>query len=354
MEANLNLIFEGAALKREDCNLISGENYVPVAYGVDSNFLMHAGVSILSFVKNSFGLRLHFIVITSSYNKLELSKLSTLVDCTSHALTIIVISDDVFAHLPSTKTFPVSVYFRLLIPIVFKEYSFILYVDADIVALNSVQELLQQNLPVNVACCVVKEPCEQRKLSMPIGINDGDYFNSGMLYINTKIWNENNISQKTFQCLLESGDRFKFFDQDALNIVLHRNVMFLSDKYNKQIKVGHTKLDMSIFPDNDTVLLHYVGKNKPWQIWNQQPISSYYNYYLSLSPWHDIIFVRPIIVNDMKKYYKMLWLKKLYGDSILWFLRYLFVLIVEKLKLKINCFISALSHFEKLQGSLKV
>lgn len=335
MKAELDSIYNGSIVNRESYNFHSDENYMPVAYGVDSNFLIHSGVSVLSFIKNASGARLHFIIVTSSYNKLEFTRLSTLVSDTAHALTIVLISDGLFAHLPKTKIFPASVYFRLLIPIIFKEYSFILYVDADIVAINSVNELLQQHLPVNVACCVVKEPCEQRKLSLAIGIADGDYFNSGMLYINTKIWNKNNISQNVYQCLLESGDKFKFFDQDALNIALYGKVMFLTDKYNKQIKVGHTKADMSIFPDNDTVLLHYVGKDKPWQIWNQQPISNYYKHYQALSPWCDVISVRPIKVKEIKKYSKMLWLKKLYGDSIFWFLKFSFVFIVGKLKYKI-------------------
>ncbi len=37
-------------------------------------------------------------------------------------------------------------------------------------------------------------------------------------------------------------------------------------------------------PPNETVLLHYVGSDKPWQLWNQQQISTYYRKYKKMSP----------------------------------------------------------------------
>ena len=36
-------------------------------------------------------------------------------------------------------------------------------------------------------------------------------------------------------------------------------------------------------PPNETVLLHYVGSDKPWQLWNQQQISTYYRKYKNVT-----------------------------------------------------------------------
>ncbi|MBD3716990.1 hypothetical protein IE994_09145 [Enterobacter hormaechei] len=106
-----------------------------------------------------------------------------------------------------------------------------------------------------------------------------DYFNSGVLYVDARTWNENKISHKVFECLLERGADFKYFDQDALNVVLNEKIMFIDGKYNCQIKAGHKKEDFMREPPNETVLLHYVGSDKPWQLWNQQQISTYYRKY---------------------------------------------------------------------------
>jgi len=332
MENKFEFINDDLIINRESYNFFNDQNYVPVVYGVDGNFLMHAGVSILSFIENANGVRFHFIVVTSCESKYELSKFSNLLSDSLHALTVVVISDVIFKLLPATKTFTISVYFRLLVPIMFDHYKFILYVDADIIAINSVSDLIQNNMPLNVASCVVKEPREQAKLSYDVGIDEGAYFNSGMMYINTEVWNENSVSQKVYQCLIEKGASFKYFDQDALNIVLHDNVKFIESKYNKQIKAGHTKADMFFLPSCDTVLLHYVGKDKPWQKWNQQRLSCYYKKYLAISPWRDVIFQNPTCSRDIKKYIKTLLYKKSYSVSILWFLRFLLALAAEKLK----------------------
>jgi len=330
MENKSDFIGNDLIVSRESYNFFNDQDYAPVVYGVDKNFLMHAGVSVLSFIENANGIRLHFIVVTSCENKYELSKFREMMSDGLHALTVVVISDAIFQLMPVTNTFTASVYFRLLAPIIFDDYKFILYVDADIIAINSVSELLRNNVPLSVACCVVKEPCDQAKLSCDVGINEGTYFNSGMMYINTEVWNENNVSQKAYQCLIKKGSSFKYFDQDALNIVLQGNVEFIESKYNKQIKAGHTKADMCFLPSDDTVLLHYVGKDKPWQKWNQQRFSCFYKNYLAISPWRDVISKNPTCSRDIKKYIKTLWYKKSYLDGILWFLRFLIALLLKK------------------------
>lgn len=307
---------------RTDFNLDANKSYSPIVYGVDGNYLMHAGVSILSIIHGASALPLHFIIITCEENTNEFSKIFSLVENTIHAVSIVVISDASFSVFPATKTFPVSIYYRLLAPLIFKSYSFLLYLDADIVALQSVDELIQENKPQNAICAVVKEPMAQSVLSKAVSIPDGDYFNSGVLYINVQRWNALQISQKVFDCLVERGSTFLYFDQDALNVILHGYVIFLKEKFNQQIKTGHKKYDFERLPPEDTVLLHYVGSDKPWHIWNQQAIGESYRHYLQVSPWRNVISDAPVKSSDIKKFYKTLRHQKKYIASFGWFLKY--------------------------------
>lgn len=310
---------------RTDFNLDANKRYSPIVYGVDGNYLMHAGVSMLSVIHGSSNPPLHFIIITSEENIEEFSKFFSLVENTIHAVSIVVISDACFTVFPATVTFPVSIYYRLLAPLIFKEYSFLLYLDADIVALQPIVDLLQHHQPQNAICAVVKEPMAQSVLSKAVNIPEGDYFNSGVLYINVQQWNALNISQKVFDCLLERGSTFLYFDQDALNIILHGHVLFLTDKFNQQIKTGHKKYDFERLPPEDTVLLHYVGSDKPWHIWNQQAIGETYRHYLNNSPWSNIIGEEPVKLSDIKKYYKSLRYQKKYFTSMGWFVKYQYI-----------------------------
>jgi len=309
--------------------------YSAVVYGVDENFLIHCGISLLSIVKNTSEMPLHFFIVTDKNNEMNFSMLHCLIKDTQHALTIIVISSDCLDVFPKTSVFPVSIYFRLLAPYLIKKYRYFLYIDADIVALKSIFHLLEDCKPEEYICCAVREP-EQQLLSKMINISDGHYFNSGVLYIDARKWNESNISQKVFECLLERRADFLYFDQDALNVVLHKRVRFIEPKYNCQIKTGHKRNDLDHVPPEETVLLHYVGSDKPWQLWNQQKISAYYRKYKALSPWCDVEDIQPRSANELKKYYKMLAGKGEFVKSFCVFVKYHSVRTLKK-KAKNKC-----------------
>lgn len=297
---------------REDYNFNSGSDYSAIAYGVDGDFLIHAGVSIISIIENMADKKIHFIIITDEVNHTAFAELQSVIEMSKHALSIVVISDAVFDYLPKTHTFPSSIYYRLLAPIIFQEYLYLLYVDADIVALNDLSGLLDEHKPGNVICCVVKEPGSQMELSRQVGVSEGEYFNSGVIYINNLAWMEHSVSERVYNLLIEKGDSFLYFDQDALNMVLNGKVFYLNQKYNMQIKAGHKTTNFLQEAPVDTVFLHYVGEDKPWQIWNTQNIAKHYRKYRQLSPWGNISLASPNKSKELKKYYKSLWFQRQY------------------------------------------
>lgn len=326
----LNLNENVLSVQVTDFNLDVEVQYSAVVYGIDENFLMHCGISLLSIVKNTSEIPLHFFIITDKSNEVEFYRLQSLINGTQHALTIIIVSADALDVFPKTSIFPVSIYFRLLAPYLIKEYRYFLYLDADIVALESIYGLLEYVKPINNICCAVREPEHQVALSNAINISGCDYFNSGVLYVDSETWNENKISQKVFECLLERGGDFRYFDQDALNVVLYKKVKFIDEKYNCQIKAGHKKGDFMREPPKETILLHYVGSDKPWQLWNQQKISAHYRKYKKMSPWSDVEDVKPRCAQELKKCYKMLNNKKQFIEAFCIFVRYHFVRLLEK------------------------
>jgi len=308
--------------ERVDFNLHPNNNYSAIAYGVDGHFFMHAGISIMSIIDRTVDIKMHFVVITNSHNDSDFSNLGQLVYNTEHALSIIIISDGIFTLFPQNKVFPTSIYYRLVTPLILSKYKFLLYLDADIVALSSLSELLQIHRPENSICCVVPEPENQCRLSASLDIQSGDYFNSGVLYINVVKWSDNGITEKVFECLGDRNNAFLYFDQDALNIVLNGQVKYLSPKFNQQIKAGHSKEQLCKAAPDDTVLLHYVGEDKPWQQWNHQPFGKHYHQYRSVSPWKHVDYVQPQDAKQLKKFYKMLAYEKKYALCLIAYIRY--------------------------------
>ncbi|HDR1970706.1 TPA: hypothetical protein QCD36_003620, partial [Enterobacter hormaechei] len=77
--------------------------YSAVVYGIDENFLMHCGISLLSIVKKTSELPLHFFIITDKNNEVEFSRLQSVIKNTQHALTIIIVSSDALDVFPKTS-----------------------------------------------------------------------------------------------------------------------------------------------------------------------------------------------------------------------------------------------------------
>ncbi len=138
----------------------------------------------------------------------------------------------------------------------------ILYVDADMLFCDDVEKIYDNNISnCKIAC--VAEPCQKKlkKLKHRLGV-EHLYFNSGMLLMNLdnirKGWNEENVWNyiKRYTPLLT------YPDQDILNVMCkEEDLMFLNGICNNMIR--HNSLKNKT---KDTVLVHYVGKKKPWNV----------------------------------------------------------------------------------------
>ncbi|MDA0624950.1 glycosyl transferase family 8, partial [Acinetobacter baumannii] len=131
-----------------------------------------------------------------------------------------------------------------------------------------------------------------------IGLNSNNkYFNSGVLFINVKAWNDFQVFEK-FNQLISKRD-YKFPDQDVLNILLENKVNFIDEKFNffTQEKIH-------------PVLIHFVSSPKPWSVAASHS-AKYLEYYYQ-SPWKDQPLDAPKNSKEAKKYAKILWRQSKY------------------------------------------
>ena len=95
-----------------------------------------------------------------------------------------------------------------------------MYLDADIICLNSIKLLKNFNIDDNIVG-VIEEANKyvEKQQIKELELISNKYFNAGVMYINIKEWIKNNINDKILN-LLKSKKKFMFNDQDILNIVL--------------------------------------------------------------------------------------------------------------------------------------
>ena len=156
-----------------------------------------------------------------------------------------------------------AMYIRLLIPNLFPEIEFAIYLDVDTLPLIDIGQLWEKRSDFLIQG--VRRG--YHKYLEEIGFFYGDiYINSGVLIINCKRWRQEKIKEKIF-IFLEQTEKFFHPDQDALNIICRGNIGVLSARYNVNPLNPETNIsepELEEFISGLSAIFHFYGPLKPW------------------------------------------------------------------------------------------
>ena len=141
----------------------------------------------------------------------------------------------------------------------------VLYIDADAIVVDNVEDLWNVDLKDNVLAGV-KEPGEWSK-HLNIDGMDNKYINSGVLLMNLKEIRNQKLDDKMIELL--NTNFYYYPDQDVINIVCKDKIKYISNKYNSTETTG--------FVENAKIV-HYIRERKGWI--KESPRSDiWYNYH---------------------------------------------------------------------------
>jgi len=307
----------------QQCDNSEAKPEYHLVFGVDGRFIRHAFLTIQSVINHSQDCCLHFHIITAEKMHPYSDDMRTLLAGTCHVIHTLTLNDSLFGALPVTDVFSHAIYYRLLAPYLLSQHAHILYLDADIICLNPFTELFDFARHENrIACVVGDSPALAASLAAEIGLKNSQYFNSGVLLMETRQWRENQISEQVIALLLARGQEFRYMDQDALNIVLEGRVAFAQTRFNRQLMLAHKPADHLILPEKETVFLHYAGADKPWQQWNTQAATRFYRELYAQSAWSSQPYELPKTDQQAKKMYKLCFRQHAFFKGIKWYLSY--------------------------------
>ncbi|MGQ5287800.1 glycosyltransferase family 8 protein [Pectobacterium actinidiae] len=308
---------------------IADNNTLNVAYGIDKNYAMGCGISIVSILINN-NIDFTFHVFSDDFDDEFIEKLNILSEKFKTKIVLYKIDSEMLKTLPCTDIWSHAMYFRLLaFSHLSDKISNLLYLDADVMCKGSLAQLHNLNIAPHVAAVIRDLPETQKKSAsrLKVAALEGKYFNSGVLFVNLTIWNELNLTQKIFDKLRAGEESIQYPDQDVMNFLLHDNVTFLPREYNTIYSIknelkdsSHQKYNEII--KNNTILIHYTGVTKPWHKWGNYPSTSYFQRALLASPWsiEDLKDAETFV--EMKKRYKHLLKKGKYFSGILCAFKY--------------------------------
>lgn len=302
-------------------NKLEVEDTVHIAFCFDDNYAMPAGIAMSSVIINNSDKNLVFHLFANNVSNEKIQKFHQL-NQKNTSIICYEISDG-FSINPDTLVLHVSAStcLRFIVPqILNKVTSRILYLDCDVLCTNNLDELINVNLDDKYSAVVCDIEKMQEKQCPACDIPYGEYFNAGMIYINTDMWVNNSLTDKAF-AMINSGKVYKFADQDVLNILMQGKTVFLPKIYNQltSLTVGGNEDNLL---SEDTVIIHYVTGNKPWY---QLYLTPLYQTYIASSPWANqkLSLANENAPSTTRRYAKLLASQKKYFSAFKYYLLYL-------------------------------
>ncbi|WP_297203175.1 glycosyltransferase [uncultured Pluralibacter sp.] len=316
-----------------DRTLQQQDNLFHITYGTDANYQLGVGISIVSVLINNADRRFVFHIFTEACSDEYLSNLDEIARKYSTLIVIYDVDAAFFTTLPSTKAWSHAMYYRLLAyEYLDSQTDRVLYLDADVICAGNLSAFAEVDFGESIAVVVDDLPGTKARSIERLGSLLADrehYFNSGVMCVNLKEWHAQKLTHSALEMLLSSdyGAVIKYPDQDVLNVLLSRKLIYFPRRFNtvftlkSELKDKTHQKYLSVITD-DTVLVHYTGITKPWHAWADYRSRDVFNNAWQASPWRDSPLQAAKSRVEMQKAYKHQFTQGHYLSGIMALIRY--------------------------------
>ncbi len=185
-----------------------------------------------------------------------------------------------------------AIYYRIFIPDLFPQYDKILYLDCDVVLLEDVANLYNIDVGNNIFAVIHEETMTVmdvfgRYSEQFLGVKRENYFNSGVLLINTQEYKRENIEEKFIKIMHKYV--FKVApDQDYLNVLCKDQVKYCEYGWNKT----PFPADINPFDDDKVRMVHFKLNFKPWRYKGVRYENHFWKYAVNTPFYNELLNMR--------------------------------------------------------------
>lgn len=255
---------------------MSKKNYLHIGCATDPNFVYYTCVMLFSLFKNNLNSSFHIHLISKASNSNYLKSVSKLVKHYKHKLMVYELNDNQLQGFKVSGHASLANYYRLF----YAQYvgnlvSKILYLDSDLLVLTDIAALYNIPMQDNEIISAVDTKGFDSVLHFGLNLPNG-YFNSGVLLIDMNKWTAFGVTAKAINFINQNPDKIKFWDQDALNIVLANNWKKIDKNWNALVLDYSTTT--KLIP-KEIKILHYAGQHKPGSVHYTGPFKKIFDRY---------------------------------------------------------------------------
>ena len=259
---------------------------------LDENYIYQMKVLMTSIYINNPGEIFNIYLIHSGISSEKLDRLKNDLAKFSYEIFPIRAKDDLFSSARVTDRYPKEMYYRLLAgELLPQNLDRIIYLDPDILVINPLKVLWE----MDISDYLFAAASHTGKTDMANNVNkirlgtDTDYYNSGFLLINLKKAREDIDPEEIFAYVDRNYKNLLLPDQDILNAMYGDKIMPLKDSiynydarnYSSYLLRSKGEEDLEWVMEN-TVVLHFCGRDKPWKKNHRTRFTALYRHYMSL------------------------------------------------------------------------
>lgn len=241
---------------------------------LDSNYIWPLKVMLCSLFQNNPGERITIFLMHADLRDEELRMIGDFIRGYGQEFRPIRLADSCFEEAPVLLHYTKAMYYRLL---AFKflppDISRVLYLDPDILVINSLRELSDLDLGDCLYAAAYHDMPHTQDINkvrlFPYPIQA--YFNSGVLLLNLELQRQSVSEAEIFDFVRKNHAKLIMPDQDILNALYAQRIKPIDEtiynfdvryfRYYRLVSNGVCDMDYVI---RNTAILHFCGKHKPW------------------------------------------------------------------------------------------
>jgi lipopolysaccharide biosynthesis glycosyltransferase len=273
---------------------------IHVAFTADSNYLMNLAVALHSLSKNAEEeVTIHLFVTTLKSEVVD--RLRACIPSSNVSLRIYPLDlskvNNIAGLLP--KHVNQVAYYRIFLAEILTEVDKLIYLDSDVLILNSLDELWNEDISSTGIGAVRDDSVfylgdpEGVAYCQELGVDEHvPYFNNGILLLDLEHWRELKISSKIIRFIVDDNMRTGCSDQAGMNAIFAGSWTALPLCWNVQSNYFYThnwpehisseKIKQAIDKPN---IIHFTGPHKPTKIINRHPYSLVWKQSLMQTPF---------------------------------------------------------------------
>lgn len=230
-------------------------------------------------------------VMNQAFDNKDYEYINNKLNCDRIVFHDIKVDSDMLADAPVTDRYPHEMYYRIFAAKFLPDsIDKILYLDPDLVVIGNLEQLYSTELDncfFAAASHVGKHLQKINEIRLQMDVK-GPYINSGVMLMNLALLRKEQDFREVFEYIEDNKNILFLPDQDIISAIYPDRIMAI-DPYIYNMTERMLLSPKSIINDIDyewvkenSAIIHYCGRNKPWKKNYRGVLDSFYNDYATV------------------------------------------------------------------------